>query len=554
MVALIVAGVIAASSGSSKTIIVAAKNKVSEKRMEIVYDAIKLHVAIKKRIPCPALFTNTKGDPNYGNELIDYGNCSSALNDGDKEQNNNLAYGMVPIDSLNLTPDQAEDGFGTRFSYVVDKRFTRTNVNSLDELDGFELTQSSLAESDFPETSLYGIGVSSHNYDLLPNNNGIIVLISHGENKFGGYDAVSSKKNSDSTNSDELTNHSININNSFVTSSSEVGFDDIVKFSTKAKLVRESGLEEIMCNGDEAKESQCPDESSVSNLSTSNWGNVNYGDEYCFAQPKSFCKKKCGKYGVWSRVNIGLKYCGSEELTPIITPPSATCELFDNYANGNDTYRGSDVILTIGESRTMERNGGNCSPSPTTGNGCLGNGTSPIITCSADNTLTKTNGSAPCLCKIDNNQAFGSFDRYYGSTKCFSGHQSLSTRSGYCAGSNSPSHIYCSRTSSSQSAYKYNPGSGAFYPSKNCCSPGSSISGSTLKTSTQSACSGNRCGDSSKLRYDFYNDINAQTMINNQNTTLYKTVSGSCPPRCRTYSYNFSINLSCSGQSKVIQW
>jgi hypothetical protein len=88
------------------------------------------------------MFRPIKGSNNYGSEASNDEYCDELFVGGV-----NLVYGMIPIDVLNLNADMAEDGYGTKFSYVVGKRFAKTSLGTSGS-DGFELTKSAPSEAD----------------------------------------------------------------------------------------------------------------------------------------------------------------------------------------------------------------------------------------------------------------------------------------------------------------------------------------------------------------------------------------------------------------------
>ncbi|MFT6219461.1 MAG: hypothetical protein ACJAVG_000156, partial [Rickettsiales bacterium] len=93
----------------------------------------------------------------------------------------------------------------------------------------------------------------------------------------------------------------------FVSSSSDSDFNDIVLFKTKTQLVKDAGLEFIMCNGSEA---------TAFSGATYNWTNLNatYGCTLSSVANATLCvRKTCGKYGIWSSIIMtpGVAQCGS---------------------------------------------------------------------------------------------------------------------------------------------------------------------------------------------------------------------------------------------------
>ncbi len=294
IVILIVSILITGSLGISKTAINNAKVSTTKERMDKVYKALTNFVLINRRLPCPAPPAIAKGTATYGIEATPAGGCTTtnpALTSTyttSPVSAANLVYGMVPIQALGIEPDMAEDGFGTKFSYVVDKRFTEQSVGIADT-NGFEILHAVKAEDGgvISPTLIEVQGPSGT--ALLPDLNGLFVLISHGANKFHGYNATGKVQNGVSTLNDEINNgyHSTTMDARFIAYSTEdPNFDDVVLFKTKTQLVRDAGLEFMMCNFNEAK------------MTSYAWTvNGSYGCIVCSSTADH--RKTCNKYGVW---------------------------------------------------------------------------------------------------------------------------------------------------------------------------------------------------------------------------------------------------------------
>jgi prepilin-type N-terminal cleavage/methylation domain-containing protein len=285
IVILIVTTLIAGSLSVSKTSINNSKVAVTKKRIETVYKALASFVATNRRLPCPALLTTTKGSASYGNEASTPGTCSGFT----VATSTNLIYGMIPIKALGLEPDMAEDGWGTKFSYVVDRRFTLTSTNT-SSTDGFEITQA-LPAPDKTSNSIDIITIEGPSGTDLTTY-ALFVLISHGANKYGGWNASGTIQNQySSATTDEQSNRGSasgggEFDDTFIAFSTDVGFDDIILYANKTKLLRDAGFEYAMCNTSEAE------------TDSYSWAtNGRYGCSVCSETKNHF--KKCGKYGIW---------------------------------------------------------------------------------------------------------------------------------------------------------------------------------------------------------------------------------------------------------------
>ena len=317
IVILIVSILITGSLGISKTALNNTKTKITNDRMNEIYSALTNFVAKNRRLPCPALLTTPKGDATYGNETATPGTCTSSLTSSFTTapvSADNLVYGMLPLKALGLDPDVAEDGWGTKFSYVVDKRFTRATTSLTDTASGsFELSKSAEAEdgvliSNVASTNLIDIQGPSDT-SLLPDFNALFVLISHGANKFYGYNATGTAQNGVSTVADEISNgyNATTMDARFIAYSTDAGFDDFVLFKTKSQLIRDAGLEFIICPGLEAQVSGTVYWATANTGVLSTSKNYRYGCIACSALTNN--RKTCMKYGVWSANDTAVVNC-----------------------------------------------------------------------------------------------------------------------------------------------------------------------------------------------------------------------------------------------------
>ncbi len=344
IVILIVSILITGSLGISKTAINNAKVKVTKERMDAVYKAFSNYLATNRRLPCPASMAVSKGTAStYGAESSTPGTCTGAYISSNAS---NLAYGMVPILALNLDPDMAEDGFGTKFTYVVDRRFTlqSTSVTSVSTCTatnppscGFEITKGVASEADTGSTDLLGIDIQSPSgTSLLSNKNGVFLLLSHGSDKFKGFAATGTAQDTTAGVTDEnnnscdqtsacATTSTASFDRIFISNSTDPNFDDIVMFKSKPQLVRDAGLEFIMCSPSEAQ------------TTTLTWiTNGSYGCNVCSGTTNS--SKTCGKYGAWgstltnSTCTINFATCSAAGLTRL----DAKWRVATQSSNAND--------------------------------------------------------------------------------------------------------------------------------------------------------------------------------------------------------------------------
>lgn len=198
-----------------------------------IYGAIGKYILTYKRLPCPASLNLIDSDPMFGIEKFNNnGGCVSA--DGNGVYNSgNIYLGAIPVKSLDLSFDMAKDDFGSKLTFIIDHRFTypfqevpnfaNFSFGTVENLNSITVTEKFL----------------SVNRDINAQN--ILLIISHGLNKFGAFNYNSTSQNGNSPDADENTN--ITVGTSYVKSNSNSQiFDDIVFFKTRNQIVDDFNL------------------------------------------------------------------------------------------------------------------------------------------------------------------------------------------------------------------------------------------------------------------------------------------------------------------------
>jgi hypothetical protein len=104
------------------------KQKLDAEKIEAIYNNIGKFLITNKRLPCPAGIKKIRGkDANYAIESFDSvaGGCKIDETAGVYYINNvnsNLIYGAIPALNLALDSEYAEDQYGSKIIYVIDKR------------------------------------------------------------------------------------------------------------------------------------------------------------------------------------------------------------------------------------------------------------------------------------------------------------------------------------------------------------------------------------------------------------------------------------------------
>lgn len=209
------------------------KKIATEMKIRQLYNAVGKFLLINKRMPCPARLDLTINDNSYGEEVGNGSGCSgfTGVYQG---SNANHFYGMIPMKSLGLPLEFSRDDYGSKISYIIDDRFTR----SFQDVPNF-------SNPSFGTVTNYG---TAFNIKEKPPSSGkldsagaIMIILSHGKNKFGSFNDNSSTQNTLPTDVDELSNSYVeNFDNNFIFKSlnSEI-FDDIMIYKTRNQLVEE---------------------------------------------------------------------------------------------------------------------------------------------------------------------------------------------------------------------------------------------------------------------------------------------------------------------------
>jgi len=206
-----------------------AKIKETKDRINKIYIAMGQYLLVNKKLPCPAEIKKSKtNDSDYGVASAGDASCNNGANTS-AYTSGNKGYGMVPVQNLGLPLDMAEDGFGNKFAYIVDKNMTSSTT--------WAATDSSITVVEKPA----GTEVNSVA-------NAAFFIISYGANQNGAIGADSNVQNTASTDSDEIAN---SLYSPFESSNPPTGnfgakiiyssgnsdiFDDIVFYKTRSQM------------------------------------------------------------------------------------------------------------------------------------------------------------------------------------------------------------------------------------------------------------------------------------------------------------------------------
>jgi type II secretory pathway pseudopilin PulG len=210
-----------------------AKIKITKDRMEQIYSALGNFLLVNNRLPCPASIIAVKtSNTTYGTEGTAAGTCTAGGGVYASSTSTNLVYGMVPVRTLGLSNEFAEDGFEDKIAYIIDKRFTKATSVPDAGVDSFGTS---------PSASIITINEIPGSATQTDTSDAIFALISYGSNKNGAFGINSASQNTRSTDSSEMENDissSNDFNNILISDAANSDiFDDIVFYKTRNIVV-----------------------------------------------------------------------------------------------------------------------------------------------------------------------------------------------------------------------------------------------------------------------------------------------------------------------------
>ena len=211
--------------------------KIDENKRKLahIYNAIGVYVQENGRLPCPAPINVARSlDVSYGVASSTPTCKDSGVYASNVTGHENLMYGMLPVQDLNLALDYSLDAYGNKFTYIVDSRFT-TSAST----NGFGSTD---------PTGIMTINDVTSSQTHKITDDALFVIISHGRNSFGSFGENLTSISNAPSDSDENenyeitsfdnTNHDADFDNIFIHDAldNEI-FDDYVFFKTRDNII-----------------------------------------------------------------------------------------------------------------------------------------------------------------------------------------------------------------------------------------------------------------------------------------------------------------------------
>jgi len=290
IISLIMAGIFSMATGS------VVKSKVSSTNDKInkIYRALGVYLITNKRLPCPASLNDGINDSaNFGVESRpSSGDCG-----GFSGSTSNLRYGMVPVRQLNLSSDYAVDDFGNKISYIIDKRYTGDFMTNIVKDAASFGTAPSTQLMTIKEKQLDGTSV----IDL--SQVAIVVILSHGPNGLGAFNANDGTQNLAPSDSGEAENYPSTPYNSatsydgvfYSEALNSDDFDDILFFKSRVDFVNDFSMQNLIpCYSDGVTDASFTPTSKY-------YGQYLYANSDCSGTFEVAPRKtqKCGLNGQW---------------------------------------------------------------------------------------------------------------------------------------------------------------------------------------------------------------------------------------------------------------
>jgi prepilin-type N-terminal cleavage/methylation domain-containing protein len=282
------------------------KIAITNQKIEKIYKAMGVYLAQNGKLPCVAPVNIVKTSSSYGVA----GSCSSTPSSGSgywqSNTYSNLYYGMIPVQTLGLPVDMAEDGFGSKFAYVILKGFTdATKFGSSD----------STTTTDGSNRIRLHKKISSGT-PIEVTSDAMFVIISYGPNKNGAWNAGSTTQNSASSLSEETWNYVTgNIDSPagkadfstyntlsslypFTFSYNVNNFDDILFYKTRTEMVHDFKLYALLPCAAQTISSYAYPQASYGEIIASTTSCASY------AVGPRYPAKRCGAFGTWETHNV----------------------------------------------------------------------------------------------------------------------------------------------------------------------------------------------------------------------------------------------------------
>ena len=296
IVVLIIAILITGSLSSSISAINNAKVKSTRDRMDEIYKALGNYLLVNGKLPCPASILELKSSSStYGASIGTEGTCSGVgVYSSATSGATNLVYGMVPVRTLGLSNDLAEDGFEDKIAYIVDKNFTGTNF-------GTAASAATMTINEIPGSVTKTI-----------TDDAIFALVSYGINKSGAFPINSATQIARSSDASEMTNDldsaASPLFNKILISDAKNSdvFDDLVFYKTRNNLLLDFGALSLVPCQDGVLSLNYGGAANYS-FTQGSYNQLVVSTTQCpvgYRSTTNYPTRRCGAFGVWDSVAV----------------------------------------------------------------------------------------------------------------------------------------------------------------------------------------------------------------------------------------------------------
>lgn len=271
-----------------------AKIKITNDRIQTIYKALGTYLLANGALPCPGVITSIKtSSANYGGgsgEINTTVGADCIMTGVYNSSGGIMAYGMVPVRVLGLTDDFAEDGFGSKFAYIVEKASTAGDTSPFSTNNSIILTIKDKKSDGTLQTMVA---------------NAIFAIVSYGPNKSGSFTANSSTQITRSSDADEMENdmNSGVYDETLIAYSTYNGvYDDIVFYKIRNDLLQDfDALSLLTCASGTVTISSVNytmptgyyNQKAISSTSCTS---INAG----YTHGPTYPEIKCGAFGTWA--------------------------------------------------------------------------------------------------------------------------------------------------------------------------------------------------------------------------------------------------------------
>lgn len=225
VVLVVISLVVGVSANWGANILEKSRRYETAQKLKTIEEALYNYRQAYHRLPCPADASLVTSNANYGVEAANSGSCTGGTPAANSSSQQTVA-GAFPFKAIGLSEDMIYDGWGRKFSYVVNSKFTH---NEAFKYYGLSLQCGNLTVKD--ET-----GASR-------TENAIYAVVSAGADGHGAYTKAGTRFDGDVTDTDSQENcdcdadaGSTTFDAAFVLKDETANFDDLLVYKERWQM------------------------------------------------------------------------------------------------------------------------------------------------------------------------------------------------------------------------------------------------------------------------------------------------------------------------------